>query len=467
MLPKNLQYQNKIGSASCRSYTACIQPQNGTGTYSNGQTITINIPTSPNTVLVPSESYLKFDLGGLTPSAINCAYIRLDKAGAHGVFQRVRTLHGSQELENFDQYYVMAGELMALQQSTDSINSKLNILAGMSMSNPQNPTTLEIYPTCCGDRLNAWGSDQTNGTAAPTRTFCINLISMVGSLGGNNYIPLFEMTSAPLSLNLQLVNSALKFVNSAVALGATNSFTITNCEFVGSFIELSDSSINVIRESLMGEPLQYVIQSYANYGNSASLVTATPATISHPVSAKFASLRSLFAIMRSNEQGVVGAFSQGSNKFGLSEWRVRIGSQLLPYKAPSTTAEHFSELIKAIGSLSDVNHEPTINMNNYSFDTPLNNNESNSQIGSRTKSDCFALGFDCEAYSGASKDSIFAGMNTLNSDIFFNMNFSGITLKDLTGTNLANGTSLNIRFDYFALYDNVLICENGVMRSIR
>ena len=56
MLPKNLKYQNKVESASARAYTSAIQPQNGTGIYTAGNTITINIPTSPNTVLVPNES---------------------------------------------------------------------------------------------------------------------------------------------------------------------------------------------------------------------------------------------------------------------------------------------------------------------------------------------------------------------------------------------------------------------------
>ena len=71
------------------------QAQNGTSNYTNGNTIMINIPTSPNTVLVPSESFLKFDLGGITNGAVASAYLRLDKAGAHG----------SQELENLDNYY--------------------------------------------------------------------------------------------------------------------------------------------------------------------------------------------------------------------------------------------------------------------------------------------------------------------------------------------------------------------------
>ena len=60
MLPKNLKYQNKVESASANAYTSNIAPQNGTGPYSQGQTIIINIPTRNNLCLIGSESTLKF-----------------------------------------------------------------------------------------------------------------------------------------------------------------------------------------------------------------------------------------------------------------------------------------------------------------------------------------------------------------------------------------------------------------------
>ena len=37
-------------------------------------------------------------------------------------------------------------------------------------------------------------------------------MSYVGSLSGSQYIPLFEMTSAPLTLEIQLVSTYLKFL---------------------------------------------------------------------------------------------------------------------------------------------------------------------------------------------------------------------------------------------------------------
>jgi len=60
MLPKNLQYKSKLESANAKSYRSSIAPMNGTGSYGLNDTITINVPTGGNKVLVPSESFLKF-----------------------------------------------------------------------------------------------------------------------------------------------------------------------------------------------------------------------------------------------------------------------------------------------------------------------------------------------------------------------------------------------------------------------
>ena len=456
MLPKNLRYQNKVESASARAYTSAIQPQNGTGNYSANNTITINVPTSPNSVLVPSESFLKFDIGGVTCGATASRYLRLDKSGAHGVIQRLRVTHGSQELENLDNYGPWVGELLALQQSSDGIGGKLNIMNGLNLSHLHNESTKEVFPALVGERLCPYGAAAANAFNAAAvmtnRTYSINLMSMVGSLSPQ-YIPLFEMTSAPLTISIQLVSSALKFLTSETALANGNGFTISNVEFIGSFIELSDESVSIIRNSLMGSPLQYVIQSYANITTNSTLANSNTST-SHPIPAKYASLRSLFCLMRSQADGAITHFSQSSTHFNIVDWRLRIGSQVVPYKSPSSMCEHFAELIKAIGSLSDVNHEPTLNWYSYATNAvAIADTETSVLMNQGTKSDCFALGFDLETYAAADKDRIFAGMNTLNSDIFWNINFA------------ANAGGPNVKFDYYALYDNVLVFENGVCYS--
>jgi hypothetical protein len=101
----------------------------------------------------------------------------------------------------------------------------------------------------------------TNAAGSVPRTYAITLLSILGSLG-NQYVPLFAMTSSPLRLEIQLVSNANMACCSPQAL---TSFSITNVEYVASFLELSDSAMDIINNSLGGQPLQYVIPSFRNY----------------------------------------------------------------------------------------------------------------------------------------------------------------------------------------------------------
>jgi hypothetical protein len=78
-------------------------------------------------------------------------------------------------------------------------------------------------------------------------------------------------------------------------------------------------------------------------------------------------------------------------------------------------AEFFVELTKAMASISDVNHEPQISNFTYASDSisVASSTESATAITSTVKSNNFMLGFDCEIYSNADRDSIFSGMNTV------------------------------------------------------
>ena len=129
MLPKNkLVYGSNVESSAARSYRSNIQPQNGTGTYNAGDTITINIPTRNNLVLVPEESVLKFTLT-YTAGAAN-DIIRLDSCGVHGVIDRIRVWHGSNLLEDITAYGVLAKMMFDLQVPSDATYGKHNILSG-------------------------------------------------------------------------------------------------------------------------------------------------------------------------------------------------------------------------------------------------------------------------------------------------------------------------------------------------
>ncbi len=63
------------------------------------------------------------------------------------------------------------------------------------------------YQVNSGERI---GGDRTALTASGTAvsdTYCLNLVSLIGSLSSSNYVPLFAMSSAPLRVEIQLVDT--------------------------------------------------------------------------------------------------------------------------------------------------------------------------------------------------------------------------------------------------------------------
>jgi hypothetical protein len=457
-LPSKLLYQSKVESASARSFRSNIQPQNGTGKYYVGDTIIVNIPTRNNLVLVPTESYLKFNVALLTAATAN-PYIRLDSGGAHGFIQRIRVFHGSNLLSDIDNYNVLAKMLYDIQVPTDSTYGKYSVLAGTRSdlvgSNLAAAGNFSVYQTHGGYRF---GSSTTPSVpaiiAAATsvnQTFCISLASLVGTLCGEKYIPLFAMTSAPLRVEIQLVSSVLSAVCSAVALDTTTPMTITNCEYVGQFIELSDSAMSTIMGQTVGGPLQFAVTDFKNFASTSNGQTSTASTTSFsvPIPAKYSSLKSLFVSIRdSSKISLVTYFPHSSNKFNLADYSFRIGSQVVPSKNPSTYPEMFAETMKAIGSLGDFNHQPSIDFYSFAQDYPLINDDAATSVGT-VNSGGFFIGLDLENYSGADRSTIFSGWNSNTDDIYFNPNF---------GTTDAART---LRFDTFAMFDSVLVCENN------
>ena len=105
MLPKQLKYGSKVESAAAKSSRVNIAPQNGTGPYNLGDCIVLNIPTRQNLVLVPNESYLKFTVNALAAAADTA--VRWDSCGAHGIIQRIRIFHGSNLLQDIDNYNLL------------------------------------------------------------------------------------------------------------------------------------------------------------------------------------------------------------------------------------------------------------------------------------------------------------------------------------------------------------------------
>jgi len=471
MLPKNLKYGSKVESAAARSMRTNIAPQNGTGTYGLGDTIIINIPTRNNLVLCPQNSYLKFKLG-ISNLVANNAY-RFDSCGAHGIIQRIRVFHGSNLLEDQDSYGMLAKLLFDMQMPPDSAYGKMTLLAGtrsdtVGFTGALAGSPMSVYQVNSGERIGGTGNDVNAvnliavanpvGSTSVSDTYCLNLISLVGSLCSSSYIPLFGMTSAPLRVEIQLVDVLYKGLSSLTSTGSANAGTlqISNCEYVADFIELGDSAMQIINSSLEGGPLQFVFPSFRNYQFTFALANGTSTQVAMPIPAKFSSLKAILVSCRDQGTGAPGGYFPFSSVVnGLTDYQFRVGSQIMPPKAPQGnttnapgTTEFFAEALKAMGTIGDINYCPSIEKTSYSLNASTPSVET-ATAGSIVSSGSFYIGLDLENYSGAAKDTIFSGHNSNTDDIFLIANFT------------APAAIAACRFDAFANYDAVIVCENS------
>jgi hypothetical protein len=428
--------------------------------------------------MVPSESYLKFTIAIKNDSgAVN--YYRWDSCGAHGLISQVRVSHGSNQLENINTYGQLAKLMFDLQVNTPSSSGKFNILAGTrgdSMVASQTIAgdaddvngiaitpgaatgaqlasvlnsilTMPVVATNSGDYLGALA----NGATSTAQTYCLNLISMCGSLLQDRYFPLFACDSAPLSLQITLVDALTKAFSCVSSAGALSNIIVSNVEYVANMIELSDEGMMTIVNSLQGEPLQFVLPSWSNYQ---STFPSGQTQINVPIPAKYSSVKSLFSCFR-DKYNTVLYMPYSSVSAGLSSYQYRIGSNLAPLKAPATSSEYFAEVLKAIGSMSDNYHSPAIDKISYNLgasttEATITNNLSypHSIQRGNTTSGSFCVALDLESFSNSDKSSIFAGFNTNTDDIFLTLNYGTATPEQL-------------RIDSFALFDQVLVCANS------
>jgi hypothetical protein len=139
----------------------------------------------------------------------------------HALVQRIRIFHGSNLLQDIDNYGLLAKMLFDLQMPTDACYGKQNILTGCrSDLNVTLPATSATYVQSelnavklSANQINSGillGSATANNASTSTKSFALNLVSLIDSLCQNNYIPLCAATSAPLRVEIQLVDSIAK-----------------------------------------------------------------------------------------------------------------------------------------------------------------------------------------------------------------------------------------------------------------
>ena len=471
MLPKNLRYTNKVESSMMsRSYTSNIQPNGSLNDYRKNSVCTLMIPTGPNLALVASESVLKFTL-----QTLGTGYGRFDSAGCCPI-ERIRVFHGSNLIEDIQGYNLLVKEYFDLQVSTDASYGKCTILNGTrgdTYGINANIAAVSALDTTTADNYIQQITTLKNATKAGTltysmnngeliedntpNTYCITLLSILGSLSSTHYLPLFEMTASPIRLEIQFSPSPQSFGSFPATI---TDFKIDNIEYIASYIALSNEAMSIIKSNQSG-PLSYTVQGIANFNTTAKITGGNANTqINFAIPAKYASIKSIIASIRDTQQGVNTAnyYPLSCNMHGLQQYYFKIGSHSsIPAIAPNTVAQYFTELLKAVGNISDLNHHPSIDLYSYKQIIPKLNTEDSTILGNNN-SGSFYIGLDCESFSGSDSSQIYKGLNTKNDDIFLCMNFTPGTDPS---TNQLYPDVNSARFDAFVVFDQEIVFQNG------
>lgn len=453
-LPLNLKFGNKSESGLARQYSSIVQSDQKSD-FSFGETCVFNIPTRPNNYLDGSNTYLKFSVD-LKNGATADNTIQLDACGAHCFIDRLRILHGSNVLEDCQDYASIAKLITDWTYHTDykvsagwvqghrnaEYNLGLSSVSVNSGGSQNNATVLDdvtLIKTNAGDSVGVGLA----ADAVATQTYVLNLFSLIGSLAGDNYIPLTEMVGAPLRVEITWKQSPNFAVAALSALSATSSdHKIYATTLMTSVIEVSDDVNNAIREA-NPEGLQISSVQYKLVQTDTRAISGTT-NVSTSIPARYKSVKSLFATLRDSDKiGNIRNFSNSFNRMGITSYQFRIGNMNYPQTQVTDDVVAFMEVQKGFnGGVNDLFSPTTVGQSQYTQNVAPD-------IGENTSSGCYAIGLDLESYTGIVNRSVmYSGSNLTSTDCALNISTAGV--------------SANMRINVTALIDVLYTFSNGV-----
>lgn len=397
----SLRYGKKPASISGTVHRQSVPSYNGTK-FLPQQKIMINIPCGRTAHYLNTRmSYLRFKVTNTHASA----GFKLDYS-ASAFIQNLLLYHGSNLLEQINEYNALYHFLLDMQGSEESVGRAGTILQGSS-------------------------SSRTGATIAfgESQYFCIPVLSGVVGPLQSKYLPVGAMTGGDLRLELDLAQAATPVVQAS----GVPSWEISDVELELEYVEVN---VDVDRMIRAANPL-YVIscESYHNFTSSVPGQAAAQ-QINTLIPARFSSLKTLYSIFRLSSDLTAAASKSVSCRVypSLKTWYYSISGHNVPATPVREPVEAFAELLKAFHTFGAADNTCLMNLANYT-----------STAGVAADSG-FAIGQNLETLSHKSTLTE-SGVNTLNTNCFL--------LGTLTST-------VALQISTWAHHDMLLVIENGV-----
>lgn len=283
-----------------RSYRITQNPTSGQTTQCSGITV-IDLPSNQaNSYLDFTSSVLQFKM---TPAAAQV----LDKAGAYGLIRKLELLSGSTPIANIDYYNVLVSKMLSLDTDDNYCNNVGSVMAGLTDANSAGPTV-----------------------PITGATFSLPLI--MTPLFDKKYWPLFSRDSLRIRITWETANYAV--VNAAAV--ADSDVAISDVNFIGYVIELSDESQSAVMSACGG-----VIEIFGNnYENQNTTLASGATAMSEALSFQYGSLNRVMTVFQPTA-GLTNAANavMNSGARGLQSFYYRVGGIQYPQRAVEESGE--------------------------------------------------------------------------------------------------------------------------------
>ncbi len=458
-------YSLKPSSARGRNYRASVAPINASTFNPNTQCI-FSIPCGRrNTYLDVNQSFIKFTVKNNDVSGNN---FWTDNNAACFI-NRVDIFHGGNLLESIQNY-----------------NQIMTYILDFSTNPAQRVGLANMYgmATATNDlALSRQGMYLAGGQSA---TFCIPILSALIGLGADKACP-----TGFLSDDIR-VEITWEQQTTAVCYAATptgSSWQVTFAELELTYIELQDEAQHLVDEIT---PAHHGIYLHGNTWRSyvSQLPASTTGTFSTLVPARMCSIKSLICLSRrTTEVSSATSYSLSSRvNPQIANYWWRCGSVLMPARYvtlwnPQTTSnfsEAFAELQKNFHSLTNPDYAGSIPFTQYNVvdantDVTVGGNTTTGGVvalstGVNSYKNGFAIATEVETFAQKS-NLLISGLNTLNSNIFFEANIGIGAGSALGGNGVANtyaaitGPATAYNLNFFANFDIIFAIENGILTA--
>jgi len=457
-------YSLKPSSARGRSYRASVAPINASTFNPNTQAIFMIPCGRRNSYLDVNQSFIKFTIKNNDVSG-NSFYVD-NNAGCF--INRIDIFHAGNLLETIQSYNQIMSYILDFQTNPAQRVGLANMYGMATATNDL--------------ALSRQGMFLAGGQSA---TFCIPILSALIGLGADKACPVgFLSDDIRVEITLEQQTTAVCY-----SAAPTGSWQMTFAELELCYIELQDEAQRLVDEMT---PPSHGIYLHGNTWRHyvSQLPASTTGVYSTLVPARMASIKSLICLPRRNtEVSSATSYSLSSrvNPQIASYWW-RCGSVLIPARYvtlwnPNTTSnfsEGFAEVQKNFHSLTNPEYAGSIPFLQYNVvdantDVTVGGNSTTGGVvalstGTSSYKNGFAIATETETFAGKT-NVLLSGLNTLNSNIFFEANIGIGAGTALGGNGVANtytsvvGPATAYTLDFYANFDIIFALENGVLTA--